>query len=272
MRKGARVQYVWSTDRGARGRDVRRVGPPRARRARPTTPFPWGDFVSQVAHGARLLLREPALRQALLLHMAEAAAGAAAIVATVVYVRDGLGRGETAFAVAMAAVGVGSSAAALLVTRSAERAERAEPARQPAPSPLATHLRYHRWATRTLVAGGLLLAAALLPGALRPPYWALLLLWTLNGAGQAMVAIPSVGLLARHTATHERGRAYAAHFALTHLFWLGTYPAVGFLGRSVGVPVTFTLAGLVAALATLAAVAVGRPHRPHALDPLDVST
>ena len=29
------------------------------------------------------------------------------------------------------------------------------------------------------------------------------------------------------------GAAYAAHFALTHLFWLGTYPAVGFLGRAV---------------------------------------
>src|SRR5215217_791729 len=96
------------------------------RAPRPSTPFPWGDFGSQVTHGTRVLLREPALRQALLLHLAEAAAGAAVIVGTVVYVRDVLGRSETAFAVAMAAVGVGSSVAAVLVTRRAERAERTD--------------------------------------------------------------------------------------------------------------------------------------------------
>jgi NRE family putative nickel resistance protein-like MFS transporter len=219
------------------------------RAPRPTTPFPWGDFTSQVTHGTRVLLREPALRQALLLHLAEAAAGAAAIVATVAYVRDTLGLGETAFAVAMAAVGVGSSIAALLVTRRAERVR--------------DHLAYHRWARRTLLAGGLLLTVALLPGALRPPYAVLLLLWALNGAGQALVAVPSVGLLAQHTEAEERGRAYAAHFALTHLFWLGTYPAVGFLGRAAGVPLTFTVAGGVTLLATLGAMLVGRAHRTH---------
>jgi MFS transporter, NRE family, putaive nickel resistance protein len=222
----------------------------RSRVPRPASPFPWGDFVSQVTHGTRLLLREPALRQALLLHLAEAAAGAAAIVATVVYVRDVLGRGETSFAIAMAAVGVGSSVAAVLVTRRAERVRE--------------HLAYHRWARRTLLVGGVLLTAALLPGVLRPPYVALLALWALNGAGQALVAVPSVGLLAQHTEPEERGRAYAAHFALTHLFWLGTYPAVGFLGRAVGVPLTFTLAGGVTLLATIAALLVRQTHRPHA--------
>lgn len=34
-------------------------------------------------------------------------------------------------------------------------------------------------------------------------------------------------LLAEHTVAEERGRAYAAHFALTHACWLITYPAVG---------------------------------------------
>jgi NRE family putative nickel resistance protein-like MFS transporter len=238
------------------------------RAPRPTTPFPWGDFASQVTHGTRLLLREPALRQALLLHVAEAAAGAAAIVATVVYVRDVLGRGETAFAVAMAAVGVGSSVAAVLVTRRAERAEHVDPGAVHGDRALAVHLRHHRWASRTLIGGGLLLTVALLPGVLRPPYLVLLALWALNGAGQALVAVPSVGLLASHTAPDERGRAYAAHFALTHLFWLGTYPAVGFLGRAVGVPATFTLAGVVTALATVAALLAGRPHRPHPVAPV----
>lgn len=238
------------------------------RAPRPSTPFPWGDFTSQVTHGTRVLLREPALRQALLLHLAEAAAGAAAIVATVVYVRDLLGRGEASFAIAMAAVGVGSSVAAVLVTRRAERAEREDRADRVAPDAhggLAEHLRYHRWATRTLIGGGVLLTAALLPGVFRPPYVVLLALWALNGAGQALIAVPSVGLLARHTSPDERGRAYAAHFALTHLFWLGTYPAVGYMARAVGVPRTFTAAGVVTALATVAALLVGRTHRPHTL-------
>lgn len=220
-----------------------------------------------MTYGTRVLLREPALRHALLLHMAEAAAGAAAIVATVVYVRDVLGRGETPFAMAMAAIGVGSSIAALLLTRRAEQVERADALADAASGNTgdASHLRCHGWATRTLLLGGALLALALLPGVLGPPYWALLLLWAVNGAGQAMVAIASVGLLARHTAPDERGRAYAAHFALTHLFWLVTYPAIGYLGRGVGTAMTFTIAGVMAALLTIAAVLTRRAgHRPHA--------
>lgn len=229
---------------------------------RPTAHFPWGEFVPQVTHGTRVLLREPALRQALALHFAEAAAGAAAIVATVAYVRDVLGRGETAFALAMVAVGAGSSAAALLLARRDGAGDAGSTSRgRPR---VAEHLRYHHRASRTLVVGGALLALALLPGALRPPYAVLLALWALNGAGQALVAIPSVGLLARHTGPEERGRAYAAHFALTHLFWLVTYPAAGFLGRSVGTPWTFTIAGAAAALATVVAVGLATPHRPHA--------
>jgi MFS transporter, NRE family, putaive nickel resistance protein len=76
-----------------------------------------------------------------------------------------------------------------------------------------------------------------------------------------MVAIPSVGLLAEHTEPDEHGRAYAAHFALTHLFWLFTYPAAGYLAKAVGTPRTFTAAGAVCALLTLVAMTVRREHR-----------
>ena len=94
----------------------------------------------------------------------------------------------------------------------------------------------------------------------------LMLLWALNGAGQALIAVPSVGLLAAHTAADERGRAYAAHFALTHCFWLVTYPSVGYLARYVGAPRTFSLAGFaVVALTALAAVVGRGEHRRHPL-------
>jgi MFS transporter, NRE family, putaive nickel resistance protein len=230
------------------------------RAARPEGPFPWGSFVPEVTHGTRVLLREPALRKALLLHLAEAAAGAVAIVTTVAYVRDELGRGDAAFAAAMAAVGVGSSAAALLLPAREARARRG------GAGVLEGHLRFHGWAERTLVLGGAALTVALLPGILRPGLLVLFLLWALNGAGQSLVAIPSTALLAEHTAPEERGRAYAAHFALTHLFWLATYPASGYLARAIGTPRTFAAAGVLCAVLTLAAAAIRPGHRHHPLD------
>jgi NRE family putative nickel resistance protein-like MFS transporter len=109
-----------------------------------------------------------------------------------------------------------------------------------------------------------MLGLALLPGFLVPGF-GVLLLWALNGAGQALVAIPSVGLLAEHTQPEERGRAYAAHFALTHLFWLFTYPAAGYLAREVGTPWTFTAAGVFCLVLVLVAAAIRGGHRNHAL-------
>lgn len=227
---------------------------PRAPKA--TSPFPWGMLWTQATHGTRILVRQPALRRALVLHFAEAAAGACAIVATIAYVHDVLGLGNTAFAISMAALGMGSSLAALLASR---RAERAEERTNTDP-----HLAYHRWAAHAMLGGGCLLAVALLPGWLQPGILVLLVLWALNGAGQALIAVPSVGLLAAHTDSAERGRAYAAHFALTHLFWLVTYPSVGYLARYAGPARTFTLAGVVVLLLTGLSSLVGRgPHRHH---------
>lgn len=226
---------------------------------RPADPVRRGELVSQVTHGTRVLLREPALRRALLLHLAEAAAGAIAIVTTVVYVREVLGRGEVAFSLVMAAVGAGSAIVALWLPR------REEAAREAGGTPLQEHLRLHRWAERTLLGGGAFLAASLLPGVLVPGVWVLAALWVVNGAGQALVAIPSVALLAEHTSTDERGRAYAAHFAWTHLFWLGTYSAAGYVAERVGTPLTLTVGGIVCALLTLVAVRVRSAHRPHPL-------
>lgn len=106
--------------------------------------------------------------------------------------------------------------------------------------------------------------AALLPGILVPGLAVLCVLWALNGAGQSLIAIPSVGLLAEHTAPDERGRAYAAHFALTHLFWLFTYPAAGYLADAIGTPWTFFAAGLTCAVIVAMALLVrGTAHRPH---------
>ena len=216
------------------------------------TPLSWRNFLDEITHGARILWREPALRQALTLSLAEATAGAAAIVVTVAYVRDVLDHGETTFAVIMAGLGLGSTLAAIMLGRATGRYERG------ANDQAVLHGRRHRWTARALLFGGLTLGLALLPGVLAPPLFVFSLLWVLNGAGQALIAISSSTLLAEHTVAEERGRAYAAHFALTHACWLFTYPAVGHAAAKWGAPVTFTAAGIACLLVTAAAKVFGQ--------------
>jgi len=219
--------------------------------AKDALPLSLRVFLSEITHGTRVLLREPSLRQALTLSFAEATAGAAAIVATVAYVRDVLGRGETAFAFVMAGLGLGSTLTAILLGRATGRYE------QGAKDKAVLHGRRHAWAARALITGGILLGLILLPDVFKPSLIIFGFLWMLNGAGQALIAIPSSTLLAEHTQEDERGRAYAAHFALTHACWLITYPAIGHAAARWGAPVTFTAAGIVCLLVTAGAVALG---------------
>lgn len=64
-----------------------------------------------------MLLWEPVLRQALVLHFIEAAAGAVVVVTTMAYVHDVLGRGDTAFALVMEGGGGGVIARRALAPR-----------------------------------------------------------------------------------------------------------------------------------------------------------
>jgi NRE family putative nickel resistance protein-like MFS transporter len=203
---------------------------------------------SELTFGTRILLRETSLRRALLFNMTDAIAGAAAIVATVVYVDDVLARGETEFVMVMVGLGLGSTTTALLLGRATGRYE------SWADSPAALHGRRHRWAERALLLGGMILGLLLLPGIFQPPLWIFASLWFMNGAGQAFIEISSATLLAEHTKEAQRGRAYAAYFALTHAFWLVTYPAIGHSVSRLGAPLTFTLAGGVCLLIALAGI------------------
>jgi NRE family putative nickel resistance protein-like MFS transporter len=215
-------------------------------------PLSLKNFFNEITYGTRVLLGEPSLRQALTLSFAEATAGAAAIVATVVYVHDVLCRGNTTFAFIMAGLGLGSSLTAIFLSRVTGRYEKL------ADSKARLHGRRHIWSARALILGGLLLGLILLPGVLQPPLLIFGLLWVLNGTGQALIAIPSSTLLAEHTFEEERGRAYAAHFALTHLCWLVTYPAIGHASARWGSPATFTMAGLVCLVVTVIAGVLGQ--------------
>lgn len=221
-------------------------------------PFSARTLLTEITAGSRILLREPALRQALLFSLAEATAGAAAIVLTITYVRTVLGRSETVFALVMAAVGLGSSVTAFALGRWSRRYE------VRAHGEAELHGTRHRWTGRALIAGGFGLGMVLLPGVLVPPLLLFFLLWVGNGAGQALIAIPSSTLLAEHTTTAQRGRAYAAHFALTHACWLLTYPAAGWAGTQWGAPFAFTVFGVVCIAISVVAIAVGKgSSMPH---------
>ena len=197
------------------------------------------NLFQELSYGTKALFREASLKRALLLSFAEATAGAAAIVASVVYIKDVLMLGETSFVIVMAVLGLGSTITALILGKFTGRYESV------ANNHLELHGRRHLWTERALLLGGIVLGLLLLPGFLKPGLAVFAILWFLNGAGQVLIAIASTTLLAEHTAETERGRAYAAHFAWTHAFWLITYPAVGHGVVMLGVPWTFTLAGIV---------------------------
>jgi NRE family putative nickel resistance protein-like MFS transporter len=226
---------------------------------RPVEPirFSLRTLFQELTYGTRILLREAALRRALLFNISDAIAGAAAIVATVVYVQDVLALGETAFVMVMVGLGLGSTTTALLLGQATGRYE----SRVNGPAEL--HGRRHRWAERGLLLGGIILGLLLLPGTFQPPLPVFAVLWFMNGAGQALIAIPSATLLAEHTKEVERGRTYAAYFALTHAFWLVTYPAIGHGVSRLGAPLTFTLAGAICLLIAVAAILSRKPHYDH---------
>lgn len=221
-------------------------------------PLSIGGFLGELGAGTRIVLREPSLRQAILMSLAEATAGAGAIVVTVALVRNVLARGETTVSLVMAAVGVGSSLTALALARATGRYERSV-------EPSALHGARHVWGRRALLAGGVCMTLALLPVWLKPPVAVVAALWALLGAGQALVAIPGSTLLAEHTTDEERGRAYAAHFALTHACWLATYPALGHAAARWGATPTLTIAGAACLGVTMLAslTRAGDPKHSH---------
>ena len=83
----------------------------------------------------------------------------------------------------------------------------------------------------TLLGGGILIVAALLPAndvGLAP----LILLWSIAGFGQSLINLSMQTLIADRTPTDIQGRVYGAHFAWSHLWWAGAYPLAGWLGSA----------------------------------------
>jgi NRE family putative nickel resistance protein-like MFS transporter len=120
--------------------------------------------------------------------------------------------------------------------------------------------RLRRWRLGLMVAGAAISALALLP--VPTMGWVgVAALWALAGAGQNWVNIGAQTLIAETFEQGVLGRVYGAHFAWSHLWWVGAYPIAGWLGaRFAGA--AFPYGGAIAlALTVLIALVALRSRR-----------
>ncbi len=189
-------------------------------------------FTDRLTRGMRIYLATPRLRGVLALNLAVAAAGAMVIVNTVVLVQARLGLGAPEVALALAAFGAGSMAAALALPHLLERI-----------------------ADRPAMLGGVaILVAGMALGPFAGSLEALLLLWALIGLGYSLVQTPVGRLLRRSARPAERPALFAAQFALSHAAWLVTYPLAGWVGAGAGLDAAFAVMALIGAAGGLAAL------------------
>ena len=198
----------------------------------------------RTTRGLRIYLATPRLRGLFALSLAVSAAGAMAIVNTVVFVQGTFGLDERATALALAVFGGGSMLAALAL-------------------PCLLDNMSDRTVMLSAAAG---LFAALLLGALVRSYPLLLALWFVIGVAYSATQTPSGRLLRRSAAPEDRPALFAAQFALSHACWLITYPLAGWLGAKVGLSATFVVLAALAAAAVVAAARLWPSHDPDEIE------
>ena len=207
-------------------------------------------FVDRLTRGTRIYLSTPRLRGVLALSLAVASAGAFVLVNTVVLVKQTYGGSDTAVAIALAAFGGGSMAAALIL-----------------PSLLRSVNDRSVMLSAALVLAGILLAHGVWAWTGSPPAWGIVLLaWAVAGAMYSAVQTPTGRLLRRSAQTDDRAAVFAAQFALSHACWLVTYPAAGWIGQAFGLSAAMLALGGLALGGTIAAVLSWPREDPAALD------
>ncbi|SNR80697.1 MFS transporter [Puniceibacterium sediminis] len=194
-------------------------------------------FVERATKGLRIYLATPRLRGLLAVTLAGAAASAFVLVNTVVMVRVGYSGSERGLAVAMAAFGAGSMVVALALPGVLKRVS-----------------------DRSVMLGATLALVALMAvlavwfRAELPSWWAFLLLWAGIGGLYSGILTPSGRLIRRSGASADLPALFAAHFALSHVCWLITYPLAGWtgarlgMGAAMGLLAVLALGGLIAAM------------------------
>jgi len=197
--------------------------PPQTQATRPQ------PFRERLTRGSRIYLATPRLRGLLSLNLAVAAVGAFVLVNTVVLAKSTYGLDDSALAMAMAAFGLGSMAAALILPRLLDRLSDRQVMMPAGIALVILSLGVAAWMSVAL-----------------PPWNAILLLWALIGVAWSAVLTPSGRLLRVSSHEADRPALFAAQFALSHACWLVTYPLAGALGPRIGLPATMAVLGLMA--------------------------
>ncbi|MDK9738141.1 MFS transporter [Vibrio sp. D404a] len=176
--------------------------------------------------GITAYLAHSSLRSLWYAYLAAAAASAMVIVNTVVYVHDILHGGDSETALAMLAVGIGSMLAAIFLPKLLNRY-----------SPQRYHIR-----------GLILIWLAFYAGTWLPDWFGFIVLCFSLGIGMSCIQTTSGIVINDAAGSDDAGQYFAAHFSLTHFWWLLTYLAAGlsatYLGMSGAYWVMFTVASL----------------------------
>ena len=182
----------------------------------------------KLLRGPRLFVRVPEFRAVIALDVAVALATAMVMVNTVVIVQGLLDLQRDATAWAFFAFGMGSITGALLLPLVLVRVQD----------------------RRVMLIGAVTLTAGLAFGALQTGLIGLLTLWAVIGFGVAWALTPVTYLIRRLAAPADLQTLFAAQMSIANGCLLIAYALTGWLGASLGMPVTFLLLGFGAALAT----------------------
>ena len=191
-------------------------------------------FVDRITFGIRAYLATPRLRGLLAMSMAVSAAGAMAIVNTVVFVQADLRMSGEWTAALLMAFGFGSMVAALSLPRVLVNVDDR---------------------TASIASGGAMTCALAL-GATMPGFWVAAALWCVIGAGYSAVLVCAGRLLQRSSTKPDRPAYFAAQFALSHGCFILTYPLAGWLGTAFGLSAAFVVLSALAFVSTIVAFVV----------------
>ncbi|NRF16856.1 MFS transporter [Vibrio coralliilyticus] len=165
-----------------------------------------------VLSGISAYLEKPSLRALWYAYLAAASASAMVLVNTVVYVHDILHGSETQTAMAMLVVGLGSMLVAIFLPR------------------LLKHHQPQRYHLRGLV----FIALAFLAGTWTPGWIGFGLMCFALGIGMSCIQTTSGLIINAAAEGRESGEYFAAHFSLTHFWWLVTYLSAGLSAKWLG--------------------------------------
>lgn len=176
----------------------------------------------QLKHGLQSYLSTPRLKALWIGYLAASTASAMVIVNTVVYVNQILGGGDQATALVMAVVGFGSMVVALKLPSWLEG----------------------RKLRGFMLLGSAMIVCAFLIATQLPGWHGFIGVCLLFGAGMSLIQTPAGLLITRSCQEEDATAFFAAHFSLTHLWWLFTYLLAGWSAVMLGLSAAYWVMGV----------------------------